>query len=453
MAKFSPPEKFDFTKPQNWPDWRKRWVRFHAATKLGKEDGAVQVSSLIYAMGQDAETIYESFTFDETAHKNDHKRVLAKFDAHFIPTVNYIYERAQFHRRMQQQNETVETYLRALYDLAATCDFEGPAKNVAIRDQLVIGISCSQTSERLQLKENLTLSEAIEICRSCELVKQQMANQTAATSLDAITKHPRPSRGRGYAQRPQRPPTYQPRPQSNQSEQSKCVNCGLIHRNPPYCPAEGKKCIYCQKIGHFQAVCRQRKADEANEVVERYDEMPFYNAQADDDEPAFFLGAIDRDDADAWHVNLKLNSQTHKFKIDTGADATCITESVYRRMHHKPLLAQNHEKITTVAGQVRCLGKFDTVTTHNRRRYNLTIRVIRSETPACILSRSAAVAMGLVSLNSTVNDTRTLIDHEPIPRITSRYRKQPRRKPTLPNRLATLRGGPFAKANKLYRRD
>ena len=63
--------------------------------------------------------------------------------------------------------------------------------------------------------------------------------------------------------------------------------------------------------------------------------------------------------------------------------------------------------------------KFVTVAKHNRQRY--TIRVNRSESPAWILGRSAAVAKDLVRLDSIVYDKRTLIDHY---RYTSRHRKQ-----------------------------
>ena len=61
MGKFNAPESFDFSKPQLWTDWRKRWVRYHTATELSNKSQAVQVSSLIYAMGQKAEAIYKTF--------------------------------------------------------------------------------------------------------------------------------------------------------------------------------------------------------------------------------------------------------------------------------------------------------------------------------------------------------------------------------------------------------
>ena len=57
MAKFGPPEQFKFNQPTPWPEWKERFLRFRLATKLHKKDGDVQVSSLIYEMGRQAEQV------------------------------------------------------------------------------------------------------------------------------------------------------------------------------------------------------------------------------------------------------------------------------------------------------------------------------------------------------------------------------------------------------------
>ena len=65
MLKLSPPERFDFYKLLDWPDWKQNFLRFKLATKLHKEDGDVQVSTLVYTMGRKAEHVYKSFTLAE----------------------------------------------------------------------------------------------------------------------------------------------------------------------------------------------------------------------------------------------------------------------------------------------------------------------------------------------------------------------------------------------------
>lgn len=63
MPKFNPPENFSFNRPTEWPEWKQRFTRFQIATKLTEEDEEIQISSLIYAMGPQAEGIFKSFAF------------------------------------------------------------------------------------------------------------------------------------------------------------------------------------------------------------------------------------------------------------------------------------------------------------------------------------------------------------------------------------------------------
>jgi hypothetical protein len=70
MPKFNPPENFNFSNPSEWTDWKQRFARFRIATKLHKEDGKIQISSLIYALGREAEHIFRTFVFNKERRKS-----------------------------------------------------------------------------------------------------------------------------------------------------------------------------------------------------------------------------------------------------------------------------------------------------------------------------------------------------------------------------------------------
>lgn len=50
--------------------------RYKTATKLSKEDKGVQISTLIYAVGIEAENVFKSFTFAEGESAEEYETVL-----------------------------------------------------------------------------------------------------------------------------------------------------------------------------------------------------------------------------------------------------------------------------------------------------------------------------------------------------------------------------------------
>src|SRR4029434_5162436 len=97
----------------------------------------VQVNALIYSMGAEAKPIFKSFTFTAVG-DSDKYNVMTKFDEHFIPNRNVIYERAKFHSRVQLSGESVEALVRQLYELAENRFWS--TEDEQMRDRKLIGI-------------------------------------------------------------------------------------------------------------------------------------------------------------------------------------------------------------------------------------------------------------------------------------------------------------------------
>ena len=162
---FKPPDNFDFSRPAVGPTWRQRFLRYRTASKLATDSFEAQISALIYAMGEDAENIYSTFTIhrkrnpDADPPDTTFDDVVELFNRHFMPKVNVIHERAIFHQRVQGAGENIETFVRGLYDLAEHADFTD--KDSSIRDRLAAGLRDKELSEKLQMHPDLTLQQAI----------------------------------------------------------------------------------------------------------------------------------------------------------------------------------------------------------------------------------------------------------------------------------------------------
>ena len=117
-----PPKSFDFSKFEEWLRWVKQFKRYSVISGLSRQEGALQVNALLYAMGGKSEDIFTSFTFDDGADQNNYNRVKEKFDHHFIGEKNVIYERAKFNQCVQGQDEPVKNFITDLYCLAEFCE-------------------------------------------------------------------------------------------------------------------------------------------------------------------------------------------------------------------------------------------------------------------------------------------------------------------------------------------
>ena len=60
------PEKFDFSRQENWLKWSPRFERFRHASGLTKEEEESQINTLIYAMGDQANDIFNSLKLSAT---------------------------------------------------------------------------------------------------------------------------------------------------------------------------------------------------------------------------------------------------------------------------------------------------------------------------------------------------------------------------------------------------
>ena len=99
------PAQFNFRNPDEWSKWRKRFEQYRFASKLDGESQARQISTLMYCLGEEAESVLDS-TSPTTEEKTSYAEVLKKFDGYFKVRKNVIYERAKFNRRNQLPEKT-----------------------------------------------------------------------------------------------------------------------------------------------------------------------------------------------------------------------------------------------------------------------------------------------------------------------------------------------------------
>ena len=115
-----PPEPFNFKTPDEWPRWCRCFEQFRIASGLCKDSAIKQVSTLLYCLGKDTESVLTSTNLTEDKQKN-YNAVMSKFDSFFKVRCNVIYERARFNRQSQQPGETSEQFSSLPYMQVNEC--------------------------------------------------------------------------------------------------------------------------------------------------------------------------------------------------------------------------------------------------------------------------------------------------------------------------------------------
>lgn len=169
--------------------------------------------------------------------KEKYTEVLKKFEEYCLPRQNVVYERYKFFSCVQQEGQSIESYVTQLKTLASTCEFADQEDGL-IRDRIVLGIRDNRLKERLLRESSLEVGKVVEIVRAAESSREQIRSMNDEKEVHTMRKH---------------------RKKVNQKQPSleyECKKCGKTHK-PRECPAFGKTCSRCKQKNHFAVRCPQ----------------------------------------------------------------------------------------------------------------------------------------------------------------------------------------------------
>lgn len=268
----------------NWRAFKQRFQLYVSAVGLDSKPDERKIAMLLTTAGPEALEVYNTFTF-EMEEENKLDVVLRKFDGHCLLRKNETFERYVFRSRMQQQDESFDSYLTDLKIKAASCNF-GVLRDSLIRDQIVFGTKDGKTREKLLRETDLTLETAVKICQASEMAGEhaktfaEREQGAAAASylceaVDAVSirgKHPAKFKNRN----------------KNDGTFS-CKRCGSDHK-PKQCPAFGKTCSKCRGLHHFARMCMSK--DKKVHTVQNEND----SGDQSDDSDSFFISMVNKED-------------------------------------------------------------------------------------------------------------------------------------------------------------
>ena len=263
----------------------------------------------------------------------------------------------------------------------------GDLQDELVRDRIVVGLSDSKLSEKLQLTTGITLDAAVTQARQSESVKMQQKVVRDEMNIDRL--HSRPSISRQYSQR-RKPSVTSKQPSSSQ-------HCGRCGKAPPHprdkCPAKDIVCHKCNLKGHYARYCKTKR---------KIDEITLESGETTDTTSTEAVEFLDSVDAVAsgtpWVIQVQLNNRDLEFKVDTGADVTVLSEENYQPGRDGALETTTRKLSGPVGNELKVLGKISGYIKCGGEHTIQDIYVVRGLTRP-LLGKPALEALQVVTLN------------------------------------------------------
>ena len=370
---------FDSNISENFRKFVEHWLLFEK-TELKERTQDEKCSYFLLLIGEKGREVHKTLTFTTPEYETDEEtrtwkhttaELTTAFKEYCSPKKKITYERHKFNTRNQGGNESSDQYVTELRILASTCKFE-TLKDGLIHDRIICGIQNQTIKERLLREADLTLKKAIDICRAAEVSREQVKSLTDRNSadIDALHKTKQDSRRSNLREdfRDQQNREY------NHTRKNNCNNCGQQHAAKS-CPAYGKSCNNCHKLGHFAKLCRSTNRQRQREPIRDLEcEENQYEHEDGIDTIETTSTSIEKKSITSANTNVHEmtknehasitfnNNKTLSFKLDTGAETNILTKADFCKIIPKrqrtSKLRPSTAKLTAYGGHaIPILGK------------------------------------------------------------------------------------------------
>ncbi|KAF2896235.1 hypothetical protein ILUMI_09941 [Ignelater luminosus] len=219
---------------QNFEDFVLAWKDYETATGMNKwsiEEMKRQMIMFLTAIGSKPLIKFNRFQLTDK-NQTDVNTAIEVIRKRLGSQKNVIYDRAMFNSCNQVVDETFDEYFLKLQKPEVKCEFEN-FENDLLRDRVILGIKNKDLTKRMMSKTDLTLENAIDICKVKKLTTKRLEDIKEDNTVNKI--------------------------QTDKKQPRKCFFCGKQHEfKKRIWPAWGGKCSFCSGYNNFEIVCKKK---------------------------------------------------------------------------------------------------------------------------------------------------------------------------------------------------
>ena len=243
--------------------WKRGWEDFSLTAGITALPQDHQIAYLRQALSTDMQCILRNNIGVEDDSSLPVDDIVVKIEDYFKSQRNQALRRLNYNRCRQNQGEDIMPFVARLRQTAADADLCDTCRDTRIFYSVISGLIDEHDELRvklLALKPNTDLDEALAICSSYESARKTSAEVTGNKSISAISQYRKhKKKSQDYKQQQQDKSKEKNQTQYQKNGGVHCYKCGnKRHNQGDKCPASGKLCETCKKVGHFTSVCKSR---------------------------------------------------------------------------------------------------------------------------------------------------------------------------------------------------
>lgn len=393
-----PPDPLNLTACGNpahsWEKWKRKFEIYLQATGMSEKPSQQRVGLLLNHIGDQGLEIHANFRFlperqnpageDNLPAENryDYDTVISKFEDYFTRRDPQLMLREKFWLYLRRESgQSFDSWVNTVRQKAQECKFPTDFVDQAIRDKLTF--TCQEDRTKLKLYDEgaaLKLDKTIQILSLKEATSREL-KETKTATIDAVEGR------RIFSDQSQ----HRRREETGDDERKmKCKYCNYKHYlGKKNCPAAGKKCNKCHKMGHFAVVCRSRKQALIKEVEEMSPEKQVFVGEIKSkvDKPPNLSET-------GWFIKLGVGNDDLIWCIDTGAQVSVMPESQYK-LNFGKMMSTDKKLLGAGEANLNTTGCVDMKLTHGTLEVNERVYLVRGASKL-LLGLPAIHKLGLI---------------------------------------------------------